>query len=382
MSNEEKLIKGSNINNASIDAWKQEGKKIIGTICCHVPEEIIHAAGALPVRLRATGCTEDSNAEVWMSAFSCSFARSCLEFLMDGTYDYMDGLVGSDGCLMAGRIYDNWRYAGKDKIEGKDYYLQQMGVPRMLKDTTLPFYQRELEDMKKGLEAFTGNEITEEKLQASVDLYNETRSLIRDLYELRKSDNPVITGEESLRMTMAAMSMPKEEYNTLMKGFLEEAKTKEPIKNKRARLMIIGSALDDPEYIKVIEDQGGIVVTDATCYGSRYLWEPVEVDETGVMASLTKSYLSRPTCPRMTNLHDELHDFILKAVEDYKVDGVIYIRMKYCEIWGGESVFFEDKFKAANIPMITLEREEIMTSSGQLAVRAGAFIEMIEGGEK
>ncbi len=73
---------------------------------------------------------------------------------------------------------------------------------------------------------------------------------------------------------------------------------------------------------------------------------------------------------------------MLKAVADYKVDGVIYVRMKYCEIWGGESVFFEDKFKDANIPMLTLEREEIMTSSGQLAVRAEAFIEMIEGGER
>ncbi|MDR2076891.1 MAG: 2-hydroxyacyl-CoA dehydratase family protein, partial [Desulfovibrio sp.] len=93
---EETTSFATGIGNASIEAWKKEGKKVVGTICCHVPEEIIHAAGMLPVRIRATGCTDDSKAEVWMSSFSCSFARSCLQLFLDGTYSFLDGMVASD----------------------------------------------------------------------------------------------------------------------------------------------------------------------------------------------------------------------------------------------------------------------------------------------
>ncbi|AGA68250.1 Benzoyl-CoA reductase/2-hydroxyglutaryl-CoA dehydratase subunit, BcrC/BadD/HgdB [Desulfitobacterium dichloroeliminans LMG P-21439] len=380
MSKENTLVDGIGINNPYIEAWKQEGKKVIGTICCYVPEEILHAAGLLPIRVRATGCTDNSNAEAWMSPFSCSYARSCLEFLMNGTYDYLDGLVATDGCLMAGRIYDNWKYAGKEKMSGKDYFLRMIGAPRLIKDITLPFYIEELTELKKGIEEFTGTVITDEKLQESIALYNETRRLIRELYDLRKSDNPVISGREALNITLAAMSMPKEDYNPMLKDFLAEAGKREPLKESRARLMIIGSALDDPEYLKVIEDKGGLIVADTTCYGSRYLWEPVEMDG-DALTSLAKAYLSRPTCPRMCNLHNEIHDFMLQMAKDFRIDGIVYTRMKYCEIWGGENVFFEEKIKEANIPLLTVEREEILTNAGQLAVRAEAFIEMIEGGK-
>lgn len=372
MSNER--LFDTSISNASVKAWKAQGKKVIGTICCHVPEEIIHAAGMLPVRVRATGCTDSSEAETWMSSFSCSFARSCLQYLMDGTYD-LDGLIASDGCLMAGRIYDNWEHIDPNK--GK-HYLHQLAAPRMIKELTLDYYKGELNDIKEGMEKFGGVQITDEKLKASVSLYNETRRLIRELYELRKAENPVISGTDTLKIILAATSMPKEEFNELLKAFLADAKNRTPITDRRIRLMVIGSALDDPEYTKVIEEKGGLIVTDALCYGSRYLWEPVELDEADVLGSIAKEYLTRPVCPRMLDLHEQLHEFIMKMVKDYKVDGVIYQKMQNCECWGGEGVYLYDLMKKANIPMLVVEREELMANAGQLAIRAEAFIEMID----
>ena len=70
----------------SIRTWRASGKKALGTICVHIPDEILHAAGILPVRLRATDCKSSSDAETWMSSFSCSYARSILQYLIDGTY--------------------------------------------------------------------------------------------------------------------------------------------------------------------------------------------------------------------------------------------------------------------------------------------------------
>ena len=375
MKSEEKMVLGSHMPNYAIDEWKAKGGKVVGTICCHVPEEIIHAADMLPVRLRGNGCTADSQAEVWMSSFSCSFVRACLEQLLDGTYSFMDGVVSSDGCQMAQRLFDNWNHTDTKT------YKQLLIAPRKYRAESASFYREELGKFKKGMETLSGIAITDEKLKESTRLYNETRRLIKELYDLRKCDAPVITGTESLRWILAAMSMPKDEYNELLSAFLKEAKERAPLNNIRARLMIIGSALDDPEFLKIIEDQGGLIVTDTQCFGTRYLWEPVELTDEDALTSLAEAYLSRPSCPRMCNLHNELYDFIMDMKNDFKVDGIIFVKLKNCDTWGGESLYIQDKLKASNIPVLTLEREQIMTNAGQVAVRAEAFIEMIEEGK-
>ncbi|WKY47528.1 2-hydroxyacyl-CoA dehydratase family protein [Eubacteriaceae bacterium ES3] len=364
----------TNVGSDSLKEWRAAGKKAIGTVCCHVPEEIIHAAGMLPVRIRATGCKDSSEAETWMTSFSCSFAKSCLQHLIDGTYE-LDGVISSDGCLMAGRILDNWSHIDQ-KTDNRYYH--ELAAPRITKDISVEYYKNELKDIIKGLEEFAGVTITDEKLLASIDLYNETRALIKELYALRKEQYPVVSGTETLKIILASTSMPKEEFNELLRGFLDEAKKREPIKDYRIRTMMIGSALDEPRYMEVIEEKGGLVVTDALCFGSRYLWEPVVVEGDDILMSIANSYLKRPVCPRMIDLHDELYDFILNMAQEYKIDGIIYEKMQNCECWGGEGVYFNDKIKAAGIPMLTVEREQLMANEGQLAIRAEAFIEMIE----
>ena len=370
--NYEKIFDTS-ISNSSVKAWKSKNKKTIGTICCHVPEEIIHAAEMLPLRVRATGCKDNSEAETWMSSLSCSFASSCLQYLMNGTYN-LDGLIVSDGCLMAGHIYDSWEHIDINKDK---HYMHKISAPRMVKDLTINFYKGELNDIKEGIEKFAGVKITDKKLKASVDLYNETRRLIRELYELRMAKNPVISGTDTFKITLAAASMPKEDFNVLLKGFLEDVKNRTPITNNTARLMIIGSALDNPDYTKVIEDKGGLIVADALCFGSRYLWEPVELDNNDVLGSIAKSYLTRPLCPLRLDFHNQLHESITNMVKDYNVDGIIYEKLQNCECWGGEGIYLNDLMEKTNIPMLTLERQELMTSEDQLAVRIEKFIKRI-----
>ena len=363
-----------NVPNSYINDWKASGKKVAGTICCHIPEELIHAAGILPVRLKATGVKDDSKASLWMTSFSCSFARACLEQIIDGNYDCMDALIGSNGCLMAQRTYDNAK--GIDP-EQKKYKQVQFTAPRIKSEDSIQFYIQETKDLIKVLEEISGNEITEDKLKASIALYNETRRLIKQLYEFRKADEPVITGTETLEWILAASAMPKEQFNEELKAFLEELKTRKPVEGVRARVMVVGSALDDPEFAKIIEDQGALIVTDAICFGTRYLWE--EVDETkDPLRALAECYLNRPTCPRMMDVHEDLSKFIVDMAEEFDCDGIINVMVKNCVPWGSENFFLKDKYEEAGIPALTIEREEITTNAGQVAIRVGAFVEMIE----
>lgn len=370
----QKLFK-SEISMDSVKAWRAQGKKAVGVVCCHVPEELFYAADIMPVRMRGTGCVDSSKAEMWMSSFSCSFARSILQYWIDGKYE-LDGLVASDGCMMASRIYDNAAYINSKENMGQ--LVKQIGAPRKYTPRAVPFYKAELQDLIVSLEKLSGNKITDEKLKAAAAKLNEVRGLIRQVYELRKAEKPVISGVDCLKITLASSNCAIDEYIELLKAFLADVKNLKPIEDYRARIMVIGSALDDPEYLKVIEEKGGLVVADALCFGYRAFNDDLIIDDKDVLGSIADYYLKRLVCPRMMDKHGELHDFIIKSAKENACDGVIYERMQNCECWGGENVLMEKRLKDAGIPLLTVEREEQMANAGQLAIRAEAFIEMIE----
>jgi len=378
MSNTKKLLE-TEILDAYARDWKAQGGKVLGTYCCHLPEEVIYAAGIMPYRIKGTGCKDASAAETYMSTFSCSFAKATLENFLNGAYDFMDGLVGSDGCMMVQRVYDNWKHISTENK--RDILFHQFNAPRTHTPRAVEFYRLEIEELKSIVEKLSGNAVTDEKLFDAIAIYNETRRLIRELYELRKEDAPLVNGSECLRIVLAAMSMPKDKFNTLLADFLEEAKIREPITDYSARLMLIGSAMDDPEYLKIFEDKGGLFVTDVQCFGSRYLWENVELKHNDPLTCIADSYLSRVVCPRMCDLHHELSDFIIRMAKEFYVDGIVYVKMRNCDMWGGESTFVNHKVKDAGIPLLILEREEIVSNAGQVGVRAEAFLEMIDGGD-
>jgi len=365
----------SEISGESVKAWRAQGKKAIGVICCHVPVEILYALDVMPVRLRATGCTESPDGDAWMSTFSCSYARGLLQYWLDGKYS-LDGLVTSDGCMMSARAFDNAEHVDKKNNTGKFFF--QIGAPRKTGELELEYYRNELKDLIAKLEAFTGNKLTDEKLTAAVLKYNECRELVQQVLALRKEKNPVISGEDALKITLAYSDVTVDEYIALLKALLADVKNRAPITDKRARLMIIGSALDNPGYLKVIEDKGGLFVADALCYGSRPFNHVIEVDSKDVLGSVADYYLTRLVCPRMMDNRIEMQQWVTDTAKEYNVAGVVYEKMQYCECWGGETLFLEPKLKAEGIPMLTVEREEHLTNAGQLAIRAEAFIEMIE----
>ena len=362
----------SQILNQEVRAWKEQGGNVIGTMCSYVPEEIIYAAGMLPYRIRGTGCIKRTHSDSLMSSFSCSFARSCLEFALDGTYDFLDGLVAIDTCAQMERLYDNWRFkAGLP-------FMHLLNLPHKNTASGVAWYRNEISRLKQSMEEAFGINVTENRLVNAIEVYNETRFLLKELYELRKGENPPVKGSESQRIVLAAMSMPRDRFNSLLKASLEEIRSREPGRTPRARLMVIGSALDDPAFIQIIEDQGGLVVTDALCFGSRSFWDPVPVDGDPLLA-LAGSYLSRPRCPRMMTQHASLLEFIVDMVEAFKVDGILFQKMQYCQLWGGESLFLERKLKELDIPFLSIEREHIVSNAAPIATRVEAFIEMIEG---
>jgi len=361
------------VENPYLEAWKARGRKAVGFLCSHVPEEILYAADVLPYRLRAPGCTDTASADVYMGHVNCTFVRSCLEFIFTGRFDFLDGIVFTNSCDHSRRLYDILR-------EKKPFGLMHfLSVPHKVGGEEIARWHRgEFAVLTEEIEKTFGAEVTDAGLRSAIRVYNESRALLRKLYDLRKADRPPLTGAEALSIVLAAGSMPRDEFNRVLRAALVELGEREGVSGHRARLMVAGSGgCDDPEYYRVIEDQGGLIVTDSLCFGSRYFWNEVK-DEEDLLLALARSYLRRPACANMTDQVAERFEFIERMTRDFDVDGVIFQRIRHCDLWGGQLLYVTEKMRESRIPLLSLEREYRLGATGQLRTRVQAFLESIE----
>ncbi len=353
--------------------YKASGKKVFGWLCTYVPEEVIHAAGALPVRI--TGYSqemelEDGNAYLYIN--NCSFSRSCLQLGLRKEYDFLDGVVGGSTCDGARRLFDLWRHYLKPSF----YHV--LTVPRKSHEAAHQLYYNQVADFKKHLEEYLGSTITDEALVDSIHLYNQSRSLLKELYDLRKLDEPLITGQETLEILNASFRMQKESFNTHLHNLIEDLKKKGTGSRPKARLMLIGSVMNNPEFIKSIEELGVIVVTDELCTSTRYWSDPVVMKGAkNPLEAISRRYLSNFPCARMYP-GNERFDRIVNLARDARVDGIISETIRYCVPYAHDIPLLSDRLKEENLPLLTLDVEYGTSGSGQIRTRVQAFLEMVE----
>ena len=358
---------------AQILEHKSQGKQVFGWLCTYVPEEVIHAAGILPVRI--TGYSqemelEDGNAYLYIN--NCSFSRSCLQMGIRGEYDFLDGVVGGSTCDGARRLFDVWRYYIKTPFH------HVLTVPRKYTQRAHDLYHHQVMQFKQHLEEFLGIQITDEQLCQSTEVYNEARALLKSLYDLRKLRNPPITGAETMEVLNASFRMPKELFNSYLRQLLDELAASSRSHKYRARLMVVGSVMNNPEFIKAIEAQEGLVVTDELCTSTRYWSDPVVLDSDKTpLEAISRRYLNNFPCARMVP-SDERFNRVIDLARDFKVEGVISQIIRYCVPYAHDLPLLIDRLKAQGIPTLALDVEYGTSGSGQIQTRVQAFLEMLE----
>jgi len=361
------------ILNSEMKEWQQQGGKIVGFFCSTVPEELFTAAGIMPFRMRGTGSTSTELSDSCFSQINCGFPRHTMNLALQGDYDFLDGLVCINSCDHVRRIYDNW-------IRNLDTpFVKVMSLPRKIEEPQINWYNDEINILKKEIEEHFKVEITDKDLRDAIKLHNEIRLLQKKLYDLRKGDRPAITGTETLAVMVAGTAMPRPLYKELLEQLLEDLDGHELSGKYRARIMIVGGELDDPEYINIIEEQGGLVVTDSTCYGTRLMWCPVNEDDLDPVHALASYYIyDRPSCPRMYGDQPRRIDYTRELAEEFNVDGIIGERLLFCDQWLVEHYMTSIDLKEDGIPFMALDREYVLSGKGQLQTRVQAFLETIE----
>ncbi len=362
---------------SQIQAHKKQGKKVFGWLCTYVPEEILHAAGILPIRIIGYSHeaeTDDGTALLYIN--NCSFSRSCLQLGLEGQYDFLDGVVGGSTCDGARRLFDVWRqYIGTP-------FHHVMTVPRKYTERAHQLYYHETIKLKEHLEEYLGFTISDEAIRESALLYNRSRQLLMQLYDLRKRDKPPVTGAEVMEVLNAAYRMPKEIFNEWLEELLDEIEASGRAFSGRARVMINGSVLTNPQFIKSIESQGALVVTDELCTSTRYWGDEIILDDgRPILEEISRRYLNNFPCARMYP-SDVRFDRIIDFVREYRVDGVISQIVRFCVPYSHDLPLLTERLNEQGIPTLALDVEYGSSGSGQVATRVQAFLEMLEARDK
>jgi len=352
---------------------QRQGGKVFGWLCTYVPEEIMHAAGILPVRV--TGYSqemelEDGNAYMYIN--NCSFSRSCLQMGLRGEYEFLDGMVAGSTCDGARRLFDLWQYYIKTP------FAHMLTIPRKFTEKAHDLYYQQVVQFQEHLEAFLGRQISDEPLRHSIEVFNRARAFLKQLYELRKADAPPISGAETMEVLNASFRMPKELFNQWLEELLAELGRTGNRHQGRARLMVVGSVMNNPEFVKSIEAQGGLMVADELCTSTRYWSDPVVLEEgQSPVAAISRRYLNNFPCARMVP-SDERFNRILNLVKDFIVDGVISQIIRYCVPYAHDLPLLRDRLKEVGVPVLALDVEYGTSGSGQIQTRVQAFLEMLE----
>jgi len=351
--------------------WKKKnGGKVMGYFCTYVPEEILYAAGVLPVRILGSHEPQDVT-EPHIFAMFCPFCRDCLAQGLKGRYKYLDGLMIAQSCLHIRQAYTSW-------IKHRPVEFEKfLCMPHKVQSPhAYEFLTEEYKVFVKEVEKWTGKKITDKALKEAIEVYNENRRLMKKLYELRKSDNPPLTGEEVMEVVIAMQMTDKAEHNKELKKLLTKLEKHTSDRDVGSRLMILGSEDDDRVFMNMVESSGATFVVDDHCTGSRYFWNEVENNGKDLLASIAARYIDRIPCPTKDWEKRKRIPHILNMCKDWKVDGVIIMQQKFCDPHELDFVPIKKALEDADIPTLFLEFD-VTVPIGQFKIRVEAFLEMI-----
>lgn len=352
---------------------KESGKKIVGYVCSYVPEEIILAAGAHPLRL--FGAKENvSLADSHLQAYCCSLVRGILEEGLTRRVDFLDGMVFPHTCDSVQRLSDIWR------LNIPFGFHLDVVLPVKLNTQSAKDYMADvLQTFKQETGKAFGVEITDRALNHAIETMNGIRRSIRSIYEMNSIYPGLLTGSELFTMIRASMIMQRERLaEMLVEMVIElEARTDDARQNKAVkRIVLAGGICNQPDVYSVIEEAGGAVVWDDLCTGSRYFLEEVN-EGANPVDSIAKRLLNRIVCPAKHADLDTRAKQIIHIAQEHRADGVVYLLLKFCDPHAFDYPDIKKSLDDAGIPVMAMEIADPLPPGGQLKTRLEAFLEML-----
>ena len=371
-------------NNDLVRKGKEDGNLCLGYTCYFMPEVLLDLPGCFSVRLRAPKCTSPDMASYYMSGRTCHYGRSLLERALEGGYNFIDAQLATETCTVTCRFQEHLGYMD-DVINNSTFKTEFTDVPFKKNENSIDHYRKQLKlHVLDFLEREYGVDTSDEAILKAIEINNEVNDIITEIGNFRKLDNPTITGYEFSVITLVSMVCPKYLIVDKLRETREELRTREPDDkpNYKIKVLLAGSENDDPDFIKLIEGCGALVVADRYCYGSLEARNHINIEEgDDPLTAVAKHYLLTSQCARfmeqkeMRNRKKVIADY----AKEYKADGIIVASNKFCEYWSYERMIDTIILpRDYGFPVCSIEKEYINTASGQLRTRFQAFVESVE----
>ena len=359
------------------------GQLALGYNCYYIPEVLLNLPGCFSSRLRAPNSSTAEIASYYMTNRNCPYVRCILERAIEGGYNYLNALFGAEGCAAMERMEEH--FALLHPVQNDRFFTTIIDPPMKGDQTSLDYYKAQLQlKVLDALRDHYGVDTSDAALRAAIEKHNRLCRVITDIGDLRKLENPPLTGYEYHVIVLVSQVCPHDLILPFLEETLAELKTRQPEEKFpfRARVVLAGSEIDDPEFTKLLEMCGAMVVADRYCFGGFPGREEIAVrDGETAFDAVCRHYLHHNQCVRFMDgaKIDQRHQELRRLAQDYHADGVIYESMKFCEFWSYEKVLASHVLQQEmGIPCCTIEKEYTLGSVGQLRTRFQAFVESLE----
>ena len=371
-------------NNDLVRKGKEDGNLCLGYTCYFMPEVLLDLPGCFAVRLRAPKCTSPDMASYYMSGRTCHYGRSLLERALEGGFNFIDAQLATETCTVTCRFQEHLDYM-EGVINNATFKTSFTDVPFKKNENSIDHYRKQLKiKVLDFLAKEFGVDTSDEAILKAIRINNEVNDIVTEIGNFRKLDNPTITGYEFSVITLVSMVCPKYLIVDKLRETLEELKTREPDDkpNYKIKVLLAGSENDDPDFIKLIEGCGALVVADRHCYGSLEARQHIDIkDGEDPLTAVARHYLLTSQCARFMEQQEmrRRKKVLADYAKEYKADGIIVESNKFCEYWSFERMIDTIVLpRDFGYPVCSIEKEYINTASGQLRTRFQAFVESVE----
>jgi benzoyl-CoA reductase/2-hydroxyglutaryl-CoA dehydratase subunit BcrC/BadD/HgdB len=360
---------------------KAEGRKVIGTFCVFVPEELVLAVDAIYVGLCAGAELGFEEAEKYLPRNTCSLIKSAFGFKLAKVCPYIEAtdlIVGENTCDGKKKAYESYQ-----DLVGNLYV---MDMPQMKSDSGRALLKAEYKKFADKLEEISGKKITVESLKKGIDIVNKKRQAILRLAELRSADPTPISGLDALLANQVFFYDNPERFTASVNAICDELEVRVKENNGiapkgTARILVSGCPMAVPNWKVpfIIENSNAVIVGEEMCTGERGTQNLVNPDANSIdelIDNIVDRYMGID-CAIFTPNQSRL-DHIKDMVKRYKADGVLHYGLQFCQPYQMESKVVEKELEAANIPVLLIETDYSQEDAGQIKTRVEAFIERIK----
>lgn len=367
--NEFKAI-ADNPRKAMDDYKKETGKGAVGIMPVYCPEEIVHAAGYLPIGMWGAQKKQISKARTYLPPFACSIMQSVMELQLEGVYDDLEAVIFSVPCDTLKCMSQKWNRPVPAIV------FTHPQNRKIAKDAANVFAREEFNIVKEKLEDILDVHISNKAIKNSIAVYNENRAACREFSDVAAEYAAVVTPSDRHAVIKARWFMEKSRHTALVKELIAALKAEPAPEFKGKKIIVTGIQVEPYDVLDIFQENGFAIVADDLAQETRNFRQDVPDDDDALMA-LARAWNEFDGCSLATDANKPKGQMIIDSVKKYGADAVVVCMMKFCDPEEFDYPILLQEFEAAGVKNLYIEVDQESTAFEQVKTRIQTFAEIL-----